>query len=211
MRTLRTWGVKWLARYGSLTKRWGREGQKIQAAQESNKLFHASMSLPNGFPVWISLLHLLGDSAKMSGPLQNFPSFFKAEWTISILRMHLYLLYYEHFLYYGAEMSNCPTYFLIPSIKNIETELIESSWPAKLDFQLLPRLPAALRPCIRCGHVTWFGEKPVNGHDLLPSPSCLLLVNSAIWEYLEQDNHCNYRARSLRTKSQHDEDGKGKE
>lgn len=51
-------------------------GKKIQTAQKSDMLFHASVSLQNGFSVWISLPDPPGDSATASDPLQNLPSFF---------------------------------------------------------------------------------------------------------------------------------------
>lgn len=127
----------------------GERGKKIETAQESDKLFHASMSLHSGFPVWISLPNSPGDSAKTSSPLQNLPSIFKAELTVSILCMHLCLLYYEYFLYYVAEMSNCTTNFFNPFHRD------HRDCPAKLDFQVPP---APTGPVSRCGHVTCFGE-----------------------------------------------------
>lgn len=146
MRTLRPWGVKQLARYGGLTKRWGKEGKKIQTAQESDKLFHASMSLHSGFPVWISLPNSPGDSAKMSSPPQNLPSIFKAELTVSILCMHLCLLYYKYFLYYVAEMSNCPTKFFNSFHSDHRDWADDRKWlPSQTGF---PGAPWPHRPCI---------------------------------------------------------------
>lgn len=183
-------------------------GERGQQNTESIILWQAlSRCSLLGVPVWISLSPPPGDSAKTPGPLQSLPSFFKAALTVSVLCAPLYLLYYEHSLYYVAEMSNCPTNVLSPALpfpRDHRDGVDGGKW--------LPRrrgLPAP-HPCVATWLVLVNGAWAATTFCCPCLASCLWAHHLWIW-YLEQDNYiATMTPWAWGTKTQRDKDGRAK-